>query len=168
MYHSLTTHTAQPMLYTCFVHRCCATDLAHRAVATVVTHFELEHVPNEPEVVSDVNAAFGWCAAAKAKVINGSVLSPETLLTLVSDRVVSTSSAFSGVGAPEVSDGIVSSNMGRLIRELGVHDSARAPRPVCYNPVFCIEWNQVCQAELMALPHPPQHIFGNTTQYRTI
>ena len=112
--------------------------------------------------VTTLNDAFGWCKQGFDKLLEASVLTHEQLARVLSDREVTTSTAFSGVGAPENADTILSNTARDFLGEAA---GGQHLRHLTFKPLFAIEFNRACQKELLALPGPPQHVFGNILDF---
>jgi hypothetical protein len=76
-------------------------------------------------------------------------------------RLIVTSTAFSGVGCPEIADDILHHSWVSFIADNHDGPVDRLPTAVTFQPEFCIEWDRKCQAELALLPNRPKHLFGN-------
>ena len=120
-------------------------------------------LPRDPRVIKHLEEAFGWARAALNILVADGVFSWERLIALLSDREdITTSSCFSGVGAPEMGQSIVEHVCKSFLEEHGVLGNRR---PVRYVPVHACEMDARCQHVLLALPRPPPHIFSNICDF---
>ena len=101
-------------------------------------------------LVVALNDALGWCKQGINHLIASGLLTRDQLAQYFVDRSINASTAFSGIGAPETLDAIIANT----VREV-LGGNTR------FHPAFAIEFNAACQEELLSLPHPLDHVFGN-------
>lgn len=105
-------------------------------------------------VVRSIAECQSWCY----DIINrsGGKRAAEDIANKINGLRFSTS--FSGVGAPDVAVDVLK----HAAQEwLGLEPEHR----VKYDCIFAVERDFVCQYELQLLPEPPQHIFGDITDF---
>ena len=78
----------------------------------------------------------------------------DQVLSALSNRTVHTSSCFSGVGAPEISDGIIAASASVL---LSSSPASTRVTPLTFVSRYCIEVNKKAQQELLLLTDTAPH-----------
>lgn len=107
------------------------------------------------------DGAMAWARHAIEKVLSENLMTPDQFARNVSERELLTSTAFSGVGAPETADDMIAHAVRDQLRKLESTAS-----PPTFTPVFAIEFNHPCQEELMSFPGKcPKHIFGDMLKF---
>jgi site-specific DNA-cytosine methylase len=110
---------------------------------------------------SSLRDAMSWCTSAMRRCIAADVITSNDMMHIGTDRVIVTSTAFSGVGCPELADDILHNTWDMFITNNYIGPADQRPRALTFQPEFCIEWDRKCQAELALLPTRPKHLFGN-------
>ena len=120
----------------------------------------LEHEPQAQ--VTDITGAFQWLHTALDKLLHCSLISASELMAIFARRLVTCSSAFSGIGTPETSHNVI-------VKSLPAYCSARGIEPpsnmLAMSSQYAVEWDRACIAELLVHPAGPQHIFGNILNF---
>jgi hypothetical protein len=78
------------------------------------------------------------------------------VLDLLSDRTITTSSAFSGVESPAVGDDSISGTARKLLSN---RQNTEIPTPICFPKHWAFEYDSKCVEEIKAMQCPPQHLF---------
>ena len=91
------------------------------------------------ETVSSMNQSMSWCYDALEKIRRHDVVPQQRLATCISGRNIRTSSAFSGIGAPEIADDIVSGSCASFLND---HDHYLPP--LRFSSAYAIEINRKC------------------------
>ena len=104
-----------------------------------------------------------YCGDAYGKLLEGREFTAAELVLKLTDRVISKSTSFSGIGGREVSDAQTTNEVKVLLRGLGIQDI----RAVQYNHTFAIEWSPQAYEELLALPDGvgPAHVFTDIRDF---
>ena len=128
---------------------------------TQLVSLALEDVPSV-EVYS-LEESFAWARHAYQRMHMALSERGESLLPLVTQRVVHTSSAFSGVGGSENADAIVAAAANSYVQQ---HCPTKPMQPICFRPLYAVEVNSQCQRELMALnSHGPECLFADMADF---
>jgi hypothetical protein len=101
-----------------------------------------------------------WQRHAFDKLANGP-LGAHGLAQLVSNRMITTSSACGGICTDMVADSMLESAAKEHLRSCGHGDV----RPIKLNALYTIEHDMKCIEEILALPEPPDHIFGDLSDF---
>ena len=101
--------------------------------------------------------AFAWCPNSLRRLLAAG-LSEADLCSLLSDRVITTSSAFSGAGADLVADSSTEATARKFLPGSSCGSEAR---PLRFKAVHAIERNGPCQEELLHYNHAPSCLFGD-------
>jgi hypothetical protein len=114
--------------------------------------------------------AMAWATHGIDTLVQGGVLTISQVLDLLSDRTISTSSAFSGVESPAVGDDSISGTANKLLsnyrhhsvqQQLGSGALQEIPTPICFPKQWAFEYDSKCIQEIRAMECPPQHLFGD-------
>ena len=122
------------------------------AATTVAAAATTARSENNNTVKSHVEA-MQWAPHAFERLVALGLETQSSLLTKFGgNRRVTTSSAFSGVGAPETADLFIEAATCRIAPNIAA---------LTLVPLWAFEYNRKCQEELLVAACPPQHVFGN-------
>ena len=103
-----------------------------------------------------------WCADGLSKVAADPKVGSHGLIAYTTNRKFSTSSAFSGIGAPEVADFVLEKEVAAYLESCSNTLPANMQAEAwSFQPEWAIEVNKKSLAELRLLPKPPKHLFGD-------
>ena len=126
------------------------------SIAETIDEDATTSVPQSAPIVKTIGDAFGW-AQHHLQCIGGSEFH-EHLRRRWTSGSITTSSAFSGIGAPEHS-------IESLMRHLFIgSDGDLCARSESHSLAAC-EFNQESRAELLVGPSPPQHIYCDQVEF---
>ena len=136
----------------------------------------VSHTP--PFVVRSMVDAFGWFDHVCSKFVTSGVVSTKEFVNVMTSRCISTSSAFSGIGTPELSDHAIMAQMQRYISaHIDADDSgggatasaatsSTLASSLTVEAGWAVEKSSKARAELMALPSAaPKHVFGDILDF---
>lgn len=100
------------------------------------------------------------------------IITQQHWLNVMTNRRVTTSIAFSGIGSPETSDYQINRATRRKLQKMIAsekceHGRQRLERrsPINLCNIWCIECSEKCWEELLCLPEPPVHIFTDISEF---
>ena len=142
--------------------------MATHAPAPVLPHPEpwsarLQHA--RPDSTTSLTSAFQWVHSALDRILHTSLLTSTELLAVFANRRLTCSSAFSGIGTPEVAHQVITRSTQAYFKNAIPHTGEQATLNI--TTAYAVEWNTACRAELKVLPHGPSHIFGNMIDFCT-
>eukprot|EP00973_Karenia_brevis_P095967 12430011-Karenia_brevis.AAC.1 len=127
--------------------------------ATAITPMKFK-IPDPPnKVVRNVSESFKWFDHAMTVAVDHTEVSVNDCCKLLSNRKLSTSAAFAGIGAPENSCHAITCCSNAFLNQHG--RSGTMSKPVKFTNSWMIEWDKKCIAEIKALPDPPDHVLTN-------
>eukprot|EP00959_Pyramimonas_sp_CCMP1952_P123643 2584805-Pyramimonas_sp.AAC.1 len=94
----------------------------------------------DPHVVTSTDAAYRWPQHGLSKVVGG----PKAVVPLIRNRELSTSGAFYGIGASEVSDLIQTHVHNECIKERCSNAQGHSPTPPKFENVSAMEKDGTC------------------------
>jgi site-specific DNA-cytosine methylase len=108
-------------------------------------------------------------ASSSPGVDDGSAdLTLPELVDSLSDRVASTSGCFYGIGSDHVGQAMITGAVDKFFNTLSERHQyvpEAKPTPIQFKCAWAIEKNRACQAELLADPHGPEHLFDNIDDF---
>ena len=110
--------------------------------------------------VTDVNEAMMWCQRGFERIANCTRLTANGLARLFSNRRITSSGVFSGIGSAELAHGIIDKTADRFIDSLPAHDRPLLG-PMTSFSAWGIERDHSCQEALIAHPFGPECIFSD-------
>ena len=110
----------------------------------------------EVQNVTSADMAAGWCKSALEKLIDGRIMTLPQLMYCLSDRMITHSSAYSGVLAPETSAEIISKTSHAFL-----HDRGCAAGPILCRQLWACENNLQAQEVIMAHESGPACCFDD-------
>ena len=120
--------------------------------------------------VTQLADAFNWCGQGFDRLMNSGVCSTQLLMSLLTDRVITTSTAFSGVGTPDTADVLIEHSAARFVSQNAGNEYAnilQRAAPLKFTPLFAVESDAACREELLAMPQPPACLFPDVMAFMT-
>ena len=109
--------------------------------------------------VRNLEDAFKWVQHALEKV------PPETIVKRCCDRLVTTSGAFYGVGAPEVADRCIAHGITKFLAGRPNSNASSYVAPPHFKNSWAIEISGACRAEMLEDVDGPSHVFGDICDF---
>jgi len=122
--------------------------------------------------VDNKERSAGWCGEAFDDLVRCRKATPNYLLHTFTDRVLTGSTGFAGVGTPEVGDDCISNtSRTHVVERYRSEDPsasstpAHVRQPLKFQPQWAIENNKACVEELLSLDNPPKHVFADIREF---
>jgi len=114
--------------------------------------------------------SFQWCGRTLDDILEHRIVTNEYYIQLLTNRTINSSTAFSGVGGPEVGDTQIENTLRAKLDRLKQQGQAMQRllanrEPLRFVPMWAIESNTKCWEELLSLPNPPLHIFTDIREF---
>ncbi len=126
----------------------------------------------EPIAVSDLDGSMHWCQHALTQLCRHAG-AKEICLRLSNGfsaysngtGVITTSTAFSGVGTPEVADEVIAATAATFLDNEWQDSWGERPQTPTFRCEFAVDKSTACQEELLVLPGGPKHVFENIAEF---
>ena len=107
------------------------------------------------------SGAFAWAPVALRRMAAYGCVPREALKTAISNRTLTTYSAFSGIGSDAAADACIAAAARDVLKELG-HDEQP---PLRFTSLCNIEVVGTCRNEVLSGPDPPRCMFGDIMEF---
>ena len=130
-----------------------------------------ERLFGESARVFTLDSCHSWCKRALEQVKASGAITWHNLQKLLAERVITTSTAFSGIGAPETADEIIAKTAAGFLQEHASeddgHDGEEAVplEPLEFLPKHACEWYSKSQTVLLAQPGSDACLFGDILSF---
>ena len=107
------------------------------------------------------SGAFAWAPVALRRLVAYDCLPREALKNALSNRTLTTSSAFSGIGSDAAADACIAAAGRDVLHELGHNQQP----PLRFISLYNIEIVGTCRNEVLSGPDPPRCMFGDILEF---
>ena len=107
------------------------------------------------------SGAFAWAPVALRRLVAYDCLPREALKNALSNRTLTTSSAFSGIGSDAAADACIAAAARDVLHELGHNQQP----PLRFISLYNIEIVGTCRNEVLSGPDPPRCMFGDILEF---
>eukprot|EP00973_Karenia_brevis_P090199 12401424-Karenia_brevis.AAC.2 len=113
------------------------------------------------KVIKTLENIFEW---AHDGLHTAAEINTQMTIECSSNRLLNTSSAFSGYGTDCISEKFITAAANKFLQKLP-GPSASKPCPITFAPKYAIEYNKACQQELLIIENGPEHVYADILDF---